>query len=111
MRKMYSKNQIKEIIKKALESGEITGGTKLYKHTMNVIDTAVNEHNVVMISTLKEEIENGEPLLDYLEGCISLTSESCNIIFGNNDSFYMLVDGALENMNLITIVSDEVTPL
>ena len=34
MRKMFSKNQIKEIVNQGIESGDVQVGTKLYEHSI-----------------------------------------------------------------------------
>ena len=47
---MFSENQIKNIVNQGIESGDISGGTKLYKH---FITDGVNEINI--ISTSKEK--------------------------------------------------------
>lgn len=35
MRRMYSENQVIELVKQAFEEGKISGGTKLYKHEIS----------------------------------------------------------------------------
>lgn len=49
MRKMYSENQVKAIVKQGISSGEIKGGSKLYKYHI-----VYNDGNEIYInSTLK----------------------------------------------------------
>ena len=62
MRKMFSKNQIKEIVNDGIQSGEIEIGTKLYLHEISIIDDDIFEAVVTILST-KENIEQVEDLL------------------------------------------------
>ena len=36
MRRMYSENQLKEVVNKGIESGEIPSGGKLYRHQITM---------------------------------------------------------------------------
>ena len=49
MRKMYSKNQIENIVKDGMASGSIPSGTKLYKHTISLTGTDTQERNLKFV--------------------------------------------------------------
>ena len=72
MRKMFSENQIKSIVNQGIESGEISGGTKLYKH----IAWDSDELNCLIIICNKNEqfnLSNAISLDNSEQGIISIT--------------------------------------
>lgn len=52
MRRMFSENQIKSLVNKGIEDGEISGGTKLYAHLI-FDDSGTN--GITIISNKKEK--------------------------------------------------------
>ena len=83
MRKMYTEQEVVELIKQAISSGEISGGTKLYKHSIDV--KIENDFSISMII-----ISNNETIVDTptkLEDLVS-TSVSGKFTDNNNDNEY-----------------------
>lgn len=71
MRRMYSENQLKDVVNKGIQSGEIeipSGGTKLYKHTF----TVANFINFVVYSNSNEPITSLTLLDAIIEGTESI---------------------------------------
>ena len=68
MRKMYSEKQVEELAKKKvqemIESGQISLGTKLYQHSLEVTgydsDGGELHHNMIIISRIKDSFSTGE---------------------------------------------------
>ena len=67
MRKMYSENQVKEIIKEAMESGEISGGTQLYKHYLSLGFDIINNNTdrIDNLPTLASAVNSALALINY----------------------------------------------
>ena len=71
MRKMFSENQIKSIVNQGIESGEISGGTKLYKHTIELEDADGNQYMFVLVNTdnthytIDSSINNDSGIIQY----------------------------------------------
>ena len=128
MRKMFSKNQIKELavegVNEGISSGSVEVGTKLYLH--NAYDNNGDFH-IIFISTNGESSGSSEESLGaVLEGCISIIAlfdntygagSQCGVMFDTDMTLLYCYD--IEDEQLITIPltaaitweDDEVTPL
>ena len=128
MKKMYSEQEVVDLIKQAISSGEISGGTKLYKHTIVGTYEDVNSEeftlNCVLINDSSEQITDIEDVI--LAGAILQYGVLINasnqivvrIITLPNGQEVKLVGTDLQDNELyidyneeFTITSDTVTPL
>lgn len=112
MRKMFSKNQIEEMI----QSGVSSGATKLYSHA--IVDEADSEWTLINNSP---ESLVGKTLAEIQaifssSNCIKMMSGSSIIVAVADDSSDGFVYLSNDGPNLVgddfdEVVSDEVTPL
>jgi hypothetical protein len=119
MKKMYSEQEVVELIKQALSSGEISGGTKLYKHFITVQMDDDSENSFGIISTQKNEYTDNVIVSIFDDNVITLLDYGTNTLLVNlsivvgDDIEMTLYDGSLSGTSGLSIVSfeDEVTPL
>ena len=128
MRKMFSENQIKNIVNQGIESGEISGGTKLYKHELNFEfnDSTNLVTPLWIISNVKESYadlfnEYHEVMIQPQSGLIMATDEDNNTIliqlyiYIDNDHPCVDISCIDSSFNLsqqeFSSISDGVTPL
>ena len=118
MRKMFSENQIKNIVNQGIKSGEISGGTKLYRHTIILEDSNEITWTLVLINNYPEQITTanyehfyGIVQFSYSEDVNGIISYACT----NNDLDMCIVISSngqsVSITNVDGIQSDEVTPL
>ena len=111
MRKMFSKNQIKDIVNQGIESGEISGGTKLYLHEIRINDVAT--YNI--ITTFKEEITYDTDNLISSALAIDNDNGYACVFDYDGDCFYyfsggnFVQDQVINNQESIVYIS--ITPL
>lgn len=116
MRRMYSENQLKEVVNKGIQEGAIQVGTKLYKHELEI------DHNgyYVMITTDKNSYVGGD-LYDIITGSNVINFyayiDDFNMILGissdGQDLYYINSSGVLSTLSLsdTEVTNDDVTPL
>lgn len=104
MRKMYTEQQIVDLVK---QNG--VGGTQLYKHSLNIDNEEIN-----IIGTTKEEYElssaifmGGKPTYNYLIACDLSNKE--NLIVGFTLSGNILTINYADGTNATLDVSDGIT--
>ena len=121
MRKMYSEQEIAELVQKAITGGNITipTGTKLYAHE---IPTDNDEGRLMVIGTFSELI-NAESILymenpsiikmvlhTYIDGDTGYRTYLINYIDLNNN-LYDTNDSTGDSINNYSLGEDTVTPL
>ena len=67
MRRMYSENQLKEVVNKAIQSGEIEVGKKIYQHLLELTDGA----QIYIYNNSNEKIDTLDGL-DLMDSAVSL---------------------------------------
>lgn len=73
MRRMYSKGQVIDVVNKAIEDGEISGGTKLYRHNITFTNTDDNEEvGLEIISASSTIVVDRNTLLDVVNNYIAI---------------------------------------
>ena len=110
MRKMFSENQIKNIINQGVQQGEIQVGTKLYLHNVVVDEKELQVLNTSSDSLVGQDIQ-------------AIFTDSISIRYSNNDNefmlapssngFYFISSGAIDNLEFedTEITDDDVTAL
>ena len=132
MRKMFSQNQIKNIVNEGIEAGEINAGTKLYKHYVDIVceDALSNEYEFyIEFTSSKKETLNIDSA--FSSNDIEFISFSrCEELNSNPDLYtiqFMQINGGelllrglqndFQTLSLkditatISSVDDQVTPL
>lgn len=118
MRKMYSENQVKEIVNKGIESGEIpipSGGTQLYQHKLIQTNTIY----IIVIDTIESNIASGEIgsrikqslISQFINGSKRSIILSCSQFVDNSISFYFNDFESTNTSGTVNVVSQETIPL
>ena len=110
MRRMYTDNNVVDVVNKAIEDGdiEVSGGTQLYKHTVQASVTDQNdEHTVTCIFISADNTSFAEKSYDilnlnYISGIIDLAP-----YFEQQDPIYQLICGFTPGTDTLIIVFDE----
>lgn len=135
MRKMFSENQIKNIVNQGIESGEISGGTKLYKHNVTVSGSFDEDDRKIVATILSKDatqLNTKSALETFFREDKVLSVENAKFLDDNDDVLMyicaMIYDSGLHFMGYFklednfgfddfayfspsTTVSDTVTPL
>lgn len=120
MRKMYSELEVIELVKQAISSGEISGGTKLYKHVIE-FEVSGSPREIIVINKNNEAYDFANLYGDLGDGSyisIICGQNGATLIYSGNDSFlYQITSGVLSSYYDFTESPDEdtftdtVTPL
>ena len=119
MRKMFSEKQIKNIVNQGIESGEISGGTKLYLHTLYFESSGFT---IYIVSSIEDVAQSGtdiDSLIEHATSPVFRTANAASFMFGDteNSMFYFITssDNALVIDNNVDYYDNEftdtVTPL
>lgn len=107
MRKMYTEKQISDIAKSS-----VSGGTKLYLHTLEFKDAYDNDITIYVISLENNEIEITSLIMLTRALHIYDNNGYIAIFDFDTDTIYNFANGIYNSVGEITsIISDTVTPL